>query len=158
MGTSGLYGFVVNGEKRMTYNHYDSYPSGLGRDILEWLRDVDNFDAVRKDALKLRIVNQDAEPTDAEREQYAEHWSEVSTGRNWYAQLRHLQGDLGGLLEAGIMLDAEGYGGAYTYVVNLDEQTFSAAYTYNRHEVLGSWPLADLPTVDAFLEHTKDHG
>lgn len=30
MSTRGLYGFIENGEYTATYNHSDSYPSGLG--------------------------------------------------------------------------------------------------------------------------------
>ena len=38
MGTRGLYGFRKNGVDKVTYNHYDSYPEYLGRNILEFIR------------------------------------------------------------------------------------------------------------------------
>jgi len=34
MSTRGLYGFIENGEYVATYNHSDSYPSGLGSEFL----------------------------------------------------------------------------------------------------------------------------
>lgn len=30
MGTRGALGFIKAGEHKVTYNHYDSYPEGLG--------------------------------------------------------------------------------------------------------------------------------
>ncbi len=42
MGTRGLYGFRKDGVNKLTYNHYDSYPSGLGKHILEVIRDFPN--------------------------------------------------------------------------------------------------------------------
>jgi hypothetical protein len=39
MGTRGLVGFTVNGQHLLTYNHFDSYPSGLGTQTFRWLKD-----------------------------------------------------------------------------------------------------------------------
>lgn len=38
MGTSGLFGFVYNGKYYVVYNHYDSYPDGLGQDIINEIK------------------------------------------------------------------------------------------------------------------------
>lgn len=35
MSTRGLYGIRKKGMDKLTYNHYDSYPGGLGNDIVE---------------------------------------------------------------------------------------------------------------------------
>jgi hypothetical protein len=37
MGTRGLYGYKIDGETKITYNHYDSYPSGLGKDTVKYI-------------------------------------------------------------------------------------------------------------------------
>lgn len=37
MSTRGAYGFILNGEEKITYNHCDSYPSYLGINILKFL-------------------------------------------------------------------------------------------------------------------------
>lgn len=37
MGTSGFVGFVVDGVEKIFLSHKDSYPSGLGEEVLEWL-------------------------------------------------------------------------------------------------------------------------
>lgn len=42
MGTSGLMAFVVDGNAKGGYVHWDSYPSGLGADVLEWLHEPDD--------------------------------------------------------------------------------------------------------------------
>lgn len=36
MGTRGLVGFIILGRKRGFYNHFDSYPEGLGEDIVRF--------------------------------------------------------------------------------------------------------------------------
>lgn len=55
MGTRGIMGFVVDGQEKLTYNHYDSYPDGLGLDVLRWLRGLneDTLPQARADAAKL---------------------------------------------------------------------------------------------------------
>lgn len=38
MSTRGLVGHIINGEKYGLYNHADSYPEGLGVDVVNFLR------------------------------------------------------------------------------------------------------------------------
>lgn len=38
MATRGCYGFYKNGESKITYNHFDSYPSGLGKSIFKFIK------------------------------------------------------------------------------------------------------------------------
>lgn len=38
MGTRGIYGFRKNKKDKLIYNHWDSYPEGLGADILDYIR------------------------------------------------------------------------------------------------------------------------
>ena len=37
MSTRGFIGFVIDGTEKIAYNHYDSYPSALGLNVLHWL-------------------------------------------------------------------------------------------------------------------------
>ena len=37
MGTRGFWGVRDNGRTRFTYNHFDSYPTGLGVDVAEFI-------------------------------------------------------------------------------------------------------------------------
>ena len=38
MGTPGAVGFRANKQDKVTYNHFDSYPSGLGSDVISFIR------------------------------------------------------------------------------------------------------------------------
>ena len=38
MGTRGAIGFYRNGTEKVCYNHFDSYPSGLGDVLVNWLK------------------------------------------------------------------------------------------------------------------------
>jgi len=40
MGTRGSSGFIYKDTPYLNYNHYDSYPDGLGRDVLHFIVDV----------------------------------------------------------------------------------------------------------------------
>lgn len=37
MGTRGLLGFIIAGRRRASYNHFDSYPSGLGAQVAKFI-------------------------------------------------------------------------------------------------------------------------
>jgi hypothetical protein len=37
MGTRGLLGLIIQGQRHGAYNHSDSYPSGLGLEIVKFL-------------------------------------------------------------------------------------------------------------------------
>ena len=40
MSTRGLYGFRKNGQDKLIYNHWDSYPEGLGIDYTHFIQDL----------------------------------------------------------------------------------------------------------------------
>jgi hypothetical protein len=150
MGTSGLWGFRLNGVDRITYNHFDSYPSGLGADLLAWAREAD-FVKVREQVAHLRLVDQMGTPTPEERAEFAAFHQDVSTGEDWYSLLRSLQGDPALTLEAGVMTDGTGWDGEWAYLFDLDTDTFEvhAGSFKTMREV---WPLHDLPSVETFDE------
>jgi hypothetical protein len=37
MGTRGIIGYVIRGKRVGSYNHFDCYPEGMGRAIMEFL-------------------------------------------------------------------------------------------------------------------------
>jgi len=47
MSTNGVVSFQLNGELKTIYNHWDSYPSNLGNDILDFIRRYD-IDVIKK--------------------------------------------------------------------------------------------------------------
>ena len=48
MGTRGVFGFHKNGVDKITYNHYDSYPTGLGEEVVKFLKNhgVDELNTI----------------------------------------------------------------------------------------------------------------
>lgn len=47
MGTRGLLGFIIKGVKKGTYNHWDSYPTGLGLAIMRWIQTLTEEDIAK---------------------------------------------------------------------------------------------------------------
>lgn len=135
MGTRGAFGVRVDGTDKIVYNHFDSYASGLGADIVGWLHEAD-LDDVRVKAKALRAV--EGEPTDEERAHFAQYAdSKVSDGKGWYSLLRKTQGDLGAVLEAGVYEDNlkflnDSLFCEYAYVVNLDDMIFEVYKGFQR--------------------------
>lgn len=128
MGTRGFMGFVSNGIEKLTYNHFDSYPDGLGTQILDWARHAD-LDAARPLVDSLRMVQDHDTPSVADQVAHAASHEEVSTGKDWYALLRAHQGDIGATLAAGVMIDSSGFPydslfAEWGYLIDFDEETF----------------------------------
>lgn len=170
MGTSGYMAFVLGGETKAGYVHNDSYPEGLGADILEWLREVWEWSEVtlsmtnaRSSVKKLVVVGDDTKPTPEQIQalkQYANTNVSSKQLNEWYVLLRETQGDPASTLEAGFMYgDTKiepyrlGYFGEYTYIVDFDKKVFSASGYGND---LGSWAFNELPTREAFIAATTE--
>jgi hypothetical protein len=133
MGTRGLMGFVIDGEPKLAYNHFDSYPSGKGVQILAQLRAMlDSVEATRTAVRKLRMVTDDTPPTDDDIDRLL-RFADVGVSRGslteWYVLLRNTQGDLQASLAAGAMEDGSAFAGdslfcEWGYVIDLDAERF----------------------------------
>lgn len=86
MGTRGTYGYRKNKEDKLMYNHYDSYPEGLGQNMLEYIKmysnkeinDIcDNIKFVEKD--KNWNLSREMETRIQSREVYLSSFHEDST-------------------------------------------------------------------------------
>lgn len=169
MGTSGNMVFVVDGQMKAGYVHFDSYPSGLGADVLEWLREQWEYDAVtlslqraRYFAQRLVVVNDETEPT-PEQQRTLRRFANTNVSSKQlderYVLLRETQGDPAKTLEAGYMYGdtriepyRPGYFGEYTYVVDFDKRTFTAS---GYGHLLGHWSFDELPTKADFIAKTE---
>lgn len=163
MGTSGNMAFVADGKTKAGYVHFDSYPSGLGADVLEWLHEALNEQTGQAltQVRNLVVVNDETTPTSEQIEalkRYAN--TNVSSKQldEWYVLLRETQGDPAATLEAGYMYgDTKiepyrlGYFGEYTYVVDFDKRTFTAS---GYGHLLGHWSFDELPTRAEFIAQT----
>lgn len=132
MGTRSSIGVHVNGKDKLTYNQYDGYPTGVGKDVFKQVCDLiqsEGWDKVKKMAVKLRQVKSNRKFTAKQKEKYGQYWEQVSTGTDMYSLLRGLQGELGLMLKEGIMTESNAFicdslYCEWAYILNVDEKTF----------------------------------
>lgn len=160
MGTRGLLGVYVEGDMpKAVYNHYDSYPSGLGLDTIKFTRGLDNADKRQELAAKvaaLTTIDENEVPTPeqaADLEARGFSPQKVSSGDDWYAWLRDAQGGLAKYIDAGYMPDSASFGNdslfcEWGYIINLAENTLEVYKGFQRapHEG-GFWASYD-PTSE----------
>lgn len=137
MGTRGLYGFRKDGVDKLTYNHFDSYPSYLGANIIRFIK---NHSQEQLNTLYNRIVlvKEDQKPTPEQKAfcVRAGLYNEAVSTRSiddWYCLLRNLQGDMGAYAKLLALEDMPIYMidshefikdslfCEYAYIVNLDD-------------------------------------
>jgi hypothetical protein len=56
MGTRGLLGFIIQARRHGIYNHWDSYPSALGKIMVDFLLSLKPEDYAKMDALVKEIT------------------------------------------------------------------------------------------------------
>lgn len=131
MSTRGLVGFRLDEMDYLTYNHSDSYPSWLGIQVAEALRellgDADlTIDRIRAVTL---VVEDDPPPSVGEQERLKKYtnMSVASPAEYWYQTLRKTQGDLEAILDAGYMIDSSEFIKdslycEWAYIANFDSE------------------------------------
>ena len=138
MGTRGFVGFVADDHEVIVYNHFDSYPDGLGVVVLEWVRGLadlpEKLVAAREAVLAMRPhAGEDDRPTpeDIERLQGFADWDVSNRGgpAEWYQLLRDTQGKPQAILEAVDYEDAKRFPQdslfcEWGYLVDFDKDTF----------------------------------
>ena len=156
MGTRGIMGFAIEGEERLAYNHYDSYPESLGVDMLNWATGVtraEGWDAVKEQARALRYVETDKPTPEELKALRFTHDPKVSEGNDWYAALRDTQGDPAKTLAVGLMEDGHEFAQdslfcEWGYVVDLDHMRLEV-YRGFQHEPHSEGRFAGGPGYDA---------
>lgn len=180
MGTRGSLGFIAEGNAKFTYNHYDSYPDGLGLDVLRWLRETVANDGETESRVQVTLmspVEEDASPTPGELEFFSEfHDPRVSRGDDWYALLRDTQGNPAKILRARYYVDASEFPldslfCEFAYVVDFDARVLEAYEGFQRTSPTrgrwvgfqandggyypsawrAAWSFDELPTDDEFI-------
>lgn len=154
MGTRGFIGFVADGREIIGYNHWDSYPEGLGTNVLGWLRIAasEGTDHIVERVRELRVVEpgSEATPEDVERlREFADEGVSTQSPSEWYVLLRRTQGNPAAMLQAGVIEDASRFPAdslmaEYGYVVDLDAGRFEA-YAGFQHEPHSDGRFADRP-------------
>lgn len=135
MGTRAAYGFRINEQDKVTYNHFDGYPAGLGHIIIAQLinfangqsnGDVvsattastevvkDRYELARENILNLQLVDEDAKPSPEQIEENRQFLNlDVGnkTDQEWYSLLRNAQGTIEHYLDGTlkVMIDSHGF-------------------------------------------------
>lgn len=161
--------FKVDGQTKAGYVHSDAYPSELGANVLDWLREQYEHDAVtlslqraRYFAQRLVVVDDDTEPTETQQYELRRFANTNVSSKQldeWYVLLRECQGDPAKTLESGFIHGTAkiepyrlGRGHEYFYLVDFDERTFTAS-GYGKQ--LGHWSFDELPTKEDFIAKTE---
>lgn len=148
MSTRGVFGFRIDGVDKLIYNQSDSYPDGLGQDIVNFLSKYKgNFIKLIEKVRKLQPVGQEGSgnPTSEQIAVCAKHGvtncdvdvRNADGTPSWYQLLRGAQGDLVKTLKVGMYEDstyflADSLFCEWAYVINLDEQVFEVYEGYQK--------------------------
>jgi len=87
MGTRGLIGFRLNNEDKFTYNHWDSYPDELGKNILKELRTIKDFKRLKETVKNIELIESNSEPTKTQITKYKKFTDTSVSSQNvkdWY--------------------------------------------------------------------------
>lgn len=143
MGTRGAYGFLIDGEEKVTYNHFDSYPSCLGLDVLNFLKET-NRDELPEIARNIQLVKGNSKPTESAKNQckamglFNGRVSEQSDD-DWYCLLRNAQGQLNVYTEGfTYMIDCKKFLEdslfcEWAYIINLDTKELEVYQGFNHN-------------------------
>jgi len=99
MGTRGLLGFIILGQRHAAYNHWDSYPDCLGMDIVKFISSLTPEDYATMAHLVAGItwVDSESKPSPELQERYRDlGFSDTRVSNqsleDWYCLLRKTQG------------------------------------------------------------------
>jgi hypothetical protein len=119
MSTRGIYGFRLLDKDYLSYNHSDSYPTGLGSKLLDQykkLKRTKNLEAIKAQVHNIKMVSENGTlPADViEHLQlcFPENQAKVLIeGANdmRYKTLRHFQGNILHSLDYGLMFDGSDF-------------------------------------------------
>ena len=96
MSTRGAYGFKRDNQYKVTYNHFDSYPTGLGIDIFKFVRDT-SIEEMNKVFDSIVLVTNEKRPTKAQIEEckvYMDVDVSEQVADDWYCLLYNSRGNL----------------------------------------------------------------
>ncbi len=142
MATGGAWGFIKNGTEKITYNHSDSYPSGLGATILKFVAETP-IEKMTEVADRIILVSNEKRPT-PEQIEACRKWLDKGVSErkpeDWYCLLRGSQGDPKAYLEDGLryMIDSESFLQdslfcEWAYIINLDTKMLEVYKGYNKN-------------------------
>lgn len=156
MGTRGLFGFYYKGKYYLAYNHWDSYPTGLGANIVEQIKEAireGSFEQWTKLLDNIVIVDMSKEPTEEDIKKLSKYTNLGASSQStsdWYCLLRNCQGSLQSVLDSGYLMNHVDDEGCpcfeeYAYVVNFDTNRFDV---YVGAKKVESYEFTKLPNFN----------
>lgn len=130
MGTRGTTGFRLNGQDKVAYQQFDSYPDGVGKQVVEDLKELlPDLLGLKEKVKAARVVTNQTPPTPEDIEKLrAVTDLEVSnqSTNDWYCLVRQTQGMPKLILDCGYILDSasfmhESLFCEFGYIINLDD-------------------------------------
>lgn len=143
MGTRGAFGFISKGKTKVTYNHYDSYPTGLGVSVIKACIDYPR-EQIAAAADAITLVKEDKKPTKAQIKKciaagLADFNVSTRSENDWYCLLRNLQGDIESFVSgrAPFMIDSEAFLAdslfcEWAYIINCDTGNLEVYQGFNQ--------------------------
>lgn len=132
MSTRGAIGLRLGGEDKVTYNHSDSYPTWLGKKMLEFIHDTSIADLTGA-YNRLTLVYEEIKPTKTQVKVCVAHGAgrlpKYSVQDPWRCLLYGEEGEPAKWLTGtGLMLEYSAFLASslfceWAYIVNLDERT-----------------------------------
>ncbi len=156
MGTRGAVGLVLDGKTYAAYNHFDSYPDGLGEEVVDFCHSLSprKWETLKKNLKKIKWIKKGSKPTPEEQKLY-EKYADLNVGEqslgDWYCLLRDFQGVeglkaiLNGKLkhwtnDADFLKDDTWC--EYAYVINVDTKKL---VFYEMTKKVGEVPIPRIP-------------
>lgn len=131
MSTRGAFGFIKDGQHKVTYNHFDSYPDALGQEMVNYIKTRErNLDHMIQDFEDIKLVSDKDTPTEEDIERCRKLGIiDISVSerneKDWYCLLNGAQGELDLISRAKLMFDNQKFLHdslfcEYAYIINLD--------------------------------------
>lgn len=163
MGTRGAYGFKADGKYFVTYNHFDSYPSGLGVEILTFLahvKDTNGWDVLKDKVRGVKLVSESDTPGKESIIKYkdvADLGVSHQSQDDWYCLLRNFQyGKILWAIESGEvthMINSfeflyDSLFCEYAYIIDLDNMLLSYYEGFQKEPSITNLPV-EMKTDDS---------
>jgi len=139
MSTRGIYGFLVDGKEKVAYRHCDCYMSGLGKDMIDFVRSTTDEELI-KIARRIKLVSYESKPTEKQMDE-CKAWyqnpndsgkepADIQMERDWHWLLSGAAYNLNAYREGCRYMQDESdtlrdsSDREWAYIINLDSKAF----------------------------------
>lgn len=154
MSTRGAFGWRIDGQDKVTYNHFDSYPEGLGEVMMQCAKKFP-LDDMANIVRGIKLVDERSRPTQKQIQQCRAFCNRNVSNRSdkdWYCLLRDAQGKPDAWLKQGLryMIDSKTFLEdslfcEWAYIIDLDNKVLEIYKGFNKDPLAGRY--ANIPEV-----------